>query len=238
MAEKKKRESIYKKPLKDINKDGKKNLADTWLGDALGLDGKLGVQGPGIKKSLKGARRGKDEVPKESKRPKSRPRRSTTKDEPLERGPSTRPRRSPTKTDMDTSVRKAMEEQRKTAQPKTSRKAKEYTYAEWKKMTRAERKAAGLPVSDIGGQLEFNRFMAGITGKDYTSTGSKAPSAPKPSTGSSSRRSSRPGRSAGEVGMAKGGMAMKKEGRYQQNGGRDMKKTGMFYKSSSPKGYK
>jgi len=41
-----------------------------------------------------------------------------------------------------------------------------------------------------------------------------------------------------KAGMAKGGMAKSKEGRYQQNGGRDMKKTGMFYKSSSPKGYK
>jgi hypothetical protein len=45
---------------------------------------------------------------------------------------------------------------------------KETTFADWKKMTRAERKAKGLPTSEIGGQLAFKRFMTGITGKEYT----------------------------------------------------------------------
>jgi hypothetical protein len=38
-------------------------------------------------------------------------------------------------------------------------------------MSRTERKSAGLPVSEIGGQLEFKRFMTGITGNEYTSKG-------------------------------------------------------------------
>lgn len=48
---------------------------------------------------------------------------------------------------------------------------KDYTYSQWRQMSRSERKAAGLPVSEIGGQLEFKRFMSGITGKDYTVSG-------------------------------------------------------------------
>tara|TARA_B110000902_G_C14204777_1_gene549178 strand:+ start:802 stop:1359 length:558 start_codon:yes stop_codon:yes gene_type:complete len=45
-----------------------------------------------------------------------------------------------------------------------------YTYNKWKTMSRAERKAAGLPVSVIGGELGFKRFRSGFTGKDYTIT--------------------------------------------------------------------
>jgi hypothetical protein len=36
------------------------DFGDTWLGDALGFDGKLGVQGPGFKESREGARRSFD----------------------------------------------------------------------------------------------------------------------------------------------------------------------------------
>lgn len=49
--------------------------------------------------------------------------------------------------------------------------ATEYTYSQWRGMSRPERKAAGLPVSEIGGQLEFKRLLSGITGKQYTSKG-------------------------------------------------------------------
>lgn len=44
--------------LNDVNNDGKVDFGDTFLGDLLGLDGKVGVQGPGLKDSLNGARRG------------------------------------------------------------------------------------------------------------------------------------------------------------------------------------
>lgn len=59
MAEKKKKKSIYSRKLKDVNKDGKKNFGDTWLGDMIGADGKAGIQKgrPGLKASIKGARR-------------------------------------------------------------------------------------------------------------------------------------------------------------------------------------
>lgn len=48
---------------------------------------------------------------------------------------------------------------------------KDYTYAEWKGMTPAQRKAAGLPVSVIGGEMGFKRFRTGLTGREYTMSG-------------------------------------------------------------------
>lgn len=59
MAEKKKK-SIYSRRLKDVNKDGKRNFKDTFLGDLIGADGKLGVQGDDMRSSLKGSRRESD----------------------------------------------------------------------------------------------------------------------------------------------------------------------------------
>jgi hypothetical protein len=44
--------------LQDISGDDKTSFADTWLGDLLGLDGNLGVQGPDLQASRAGARRG------------------------------------------------------------------------------------------------------------------------------------------------------------------------------------
>lgn len=44
--------------LNDVNDDGKVDFGDTFLGDLLGIDGKPGVQGPGLAASLRGARRG------------------------------------------------------------------------------------------------------------------------------------------------------------------------------------
>jgi hypothetical protein len=66
------------KKLKDVNKDGKVNFKDTWLGERLSTKGKL--KGPNLAESLKGARRVSDKPATESKpasttsiRPKSKP---------------------------------------------------------------------------------------------------------------------------------------------------------------------
>ena len=69
----KKKKSIYSRRLKDINKDGKRNFGDTFLGDLLGADGKVGIgKGrPGLVESLKGARREKPIT----KKPKAKPNR-------------------------------------------------------------------------------------------------------------------------------------------------------------------
>ena len=47
----KKKKGLYSRKLKDISGDGKKNLADTYLGDLIGLDGKIGIgkKNPGLK---------------------------------------------------------------------------------------------------------------------------------------------------------------------------------------------
>jgi hypothetical protein len=55
--------------------------------------------------------------------------------------------------------------------PMAKSKVAPITFSMWQNMSRAERKSKGLPVSDIGGQLGFNRFKTGITGKEYDSKG-------------------------------------------------------------------
>ena len=60
--------SLYDE-LTDVNKDKKKNFGDTWLGDLLGFDKKAGVQGPNLKDSFMGARRGFDTAQLESNAP-------------------------------------------------------------------------------------------------------------------------------------------------------------------------
>ena len=55
--------------------------------------------------------------------------------------------------------------------PMAKKKVAPITFKMWQGMSRAERKSNGLPVSDIGGQLGFNRFKTGITGKEYDSKG-------------------------------------------------------------------
>tara|TARA_R100000234_G_C4993201_1_gene176558 strand:+ start:571 stop:1254 length:684 start_codon:yes stop_codon:yes gene_type:complete len=70
----KKKKSIYSRRLKDINKDGKRNFGDTFLGDLLGADGKVGIgKGrPGLIDSLKGARREKPITKKPKAKPKKK----------------------------------------------------------------------------------------------------------------------------------------------------------------------
>lgn len=71
------RTSIYSQPLKDINRDSKRNFGDTWLGDLIGADGKAGVQGPGMRESMRGARRGSEQTPARNSGTQSRPTSST-----------------------------------------------------------------------------------------------------------------------------------------------------------------
>ena len=55
--------------------------------------------------------------------------------------------------------------------PMAKKKVAPITFEMWSGMSRAERKSNGLPVSLIGGQMAFNRFKTGITGKEYDSKG-------------------------------------------------------------------
>lgn len=201
---------MARKKLKDINKDGKRNFGDTWLGDLIGADGEPGVQGPGVKDSIKGARRG-EEKPKPKTKPKAK-----SKAKPSSSAPkaSTRPKvRKKTEItsrelsstrggrgDGSAEVRKRRGDEviKKAsraidrAESNKGKKGKKYTYEDWRKMSRAERSAAGLPVSEIGGQLEFNRFMEGITGQKTKVRGksgyAKGGSVSRPRTGHTDHR--------------------------------------------------
>ena len=62
-------ESSLTKNLKDVDKSGKADFGDTWLGDLLGFDEDgVGVQKAGLKESLGGARRkqGEDQATTET----------------------------------------------------------------------------------------------------------------------------------------------------------------------------
>jgi hypothetical protein len=172
------------KKLKDVNKDGKVNFKDTWLGERLSTKGKL--KGPNLAESLKGARR---EVPGEGKKPTTSTK-STTKTEtrgttkesvgrtsmPVPKA-KPEPRESVGRTSMK--VPKAKPEPREST-GRTSMKVRTgTTYEQWKNMTRTERRDAGLPVSSIGGEIAFNRFLSGITGKDYKVGGEATVKKPK-----------------------------------------------------------
>lgn len=122
MAKEPEKKSIYAHRLKDVNKDGKRNFKDTWLGDALGFDGKIGTQGPGLGASLKGARRemGGDTAPK-STGPTSRPNNAPKKQpaasvggkslvgkvKPKSTGPTSRPNNKPKATTGDHNAARA-----------------------------------------------------------------------------------------------------------------------------------
>lgn len=48
------------------------------------------------------------------------------------------------------------------------RDVRDITYSDWATMTRGERGELGLPLSVLGGEIAFNRFMSGITGRENT----------------------------------------------------------------------
>lgn len=221
--------SIYDYELKDVNKDGKKNFGDTWLGDALGLDGKIGVQGPGMKESMKGARRNMGDSKKEVRpkaRPKVQPKSGTTGVSGISSGPSqggaTAPRKEkkqmagtggPRRQSNRPDKKKPMftapkdKENKSTPAPKTTPKV---TYEQWQSMSRSERKAKGLPETTLGWQWQKNPGQTKTTDKQVEEN--------------RARSNKRTG------GMNRGGMV--------KSGKKDYKNSGMFYKSGSPRGYK
>lgn len=224
MAEKKKR-----KPLRDINKDGKKNFADTWLGDALGLDGKVGVQGPGLKKSLKGARRGEEPKKKteEKKSTPSRKRREPAMAMPTSDSKAERSRRGLDRPVAPTSNPKAEQARRSLDMPEAGAKnllraperAGPKTTAQARAETIRQGAAEKAQPNKQKFMQEFSRtpegirlIQSGVTGQALKDKAMEAYNK--------------------KYGMAKGGMA-----RYQKGGMVDYKSTGLFYDSKSPRGY-
>jgi len=175
MAEKKKKDPKFggKRSLKDMSGNKSIGFEDTYLGDLLGFDGKMGTKGkPGLLASLKGARRKKPGTatttkkkgpPKTSLKPVLRPKR-------VERGqgPSTRgsvrtepkgeanqgpPRRGSVRTRIEKGQGSKTRGSVKTPRSPSRRdsnlrqKLKGVTLQKWDSMSQAERAAAGLPKS-------------------------------------------------------------------------------------------
>ena len=150
MAEKKKKNPRFggKRDLKDTSGNQSIGFEDTYLGDLLGFDGKLGTKGkPGLLASLKGARRKKPgqgapkrPAVKKKKVVKADPGRQTNpipinkKPKRNEPGRNTNPipvkPKTPTAAERKESHRRMM---------------KRVTLQAWKGMSPSERTAAGLP---------------------------------------------------------------------------------------------
>jgi hypothetical protein len=99
------------------------------------------------------------------------------------------------------------------------------SYEEWEAMTRAERRAAGLPLTKVGWQNQRLTYRSSADTTERNSSTARSDDARARAT-----RTNRSRNSPDIPGMAKGGMVKK--------GTRDYKKSGMFYKSGSPRGYK
>jgi len=251
----KKRKSIYDKPLKDINKDGKVNFGDTWLGDALGFDGKVGIQKgrPGLKASLKGARRGETETKKEDKpkRSRSRPKMEGSEVGDKSKGPGATRRRpkmegsevgdkskgpGATRRSTGSSV------QTTTQQPKPS------TTTTGSAVTRIEETSPSRqtpnkpPMSTADARAKVFKDKAAARANAPTETQIQAWLRKQGASFHRVNKTKQAKRAAAikaltRTGMAAGGMTSNM-GRYSKTGNTNYKDKGMFYDSKSPRGYK
>lgn len=256
MAEKKSRK------LRDINKDGKVDFGDTWLGDALGFDGKVGIQKgrPGLKESLKGARRGVSS--KKEDKPKDKPKRSTSRSTPSKKKvdiekiagaaidraegrkkPSTRPQARPDRRPASGISAPSKVETTPLGEKEkpTSSKTEKGSFADNTMSNddyRARRQAELEKIR--AGKKEASataKDQAKIT-QDYLRTREGLEALQKGTTGKALDKKALAWSKSQKSGMAKGGMTKSKEGRYTRTGKTDYKNKGMFYDSKSPRGYK
>ena len=259
MAEKNKRKSIYDKPLKDINKDGKVNFGDTWLGDALGFDGKVGIQKgrPGLKASLKGARRGeeKSDDTSTSTKPPTRPRARPAKEEPLKYGPSTRPsRRRPKMEGSEVGDKsKGPGATRKSAGPSVQTTAQQpkpstTTTTTGPAVTRIEETSPNRqtpnkpPMTTADARAKVIKDKAAARANTPTEAQIQAWIKKQGASFHRANKTQQAKRAAAikaltKTGMAAGGMTSNM-GRYSRTGNTNYKGKGMFYDSKSPRGYK
>ena len=173
MPTKPKKKSIYSRKLKDITGDGKRNLADTYLGDLIGLDGKVGIKKgrPGLKASLKGARREKDKPAKKTaaKKPAKvgsgeQHKRSNVKlPKKKTPNPNLKPNRNgvdkaPPGHGLEVSPKQKRQPGGQQTDAKTNaqivRNMNKITFKEWEAMSRKQRRDVGLPTTPL--QMRFH----------------------------------------------------------------------------------
>jgi len=231
----KKRESIYDKPLKDINKDGKVNFGDTWLGDALGFDGKIGVQKgrPGLKASLKGARRGEEKKPEG--KPPTRPRARTVKMEGSEVGDKSK---GPGATRRSTGP----SVQTTTQQPKPPSTTTGPAVARIEETSPNSQTPNKPPMTTADARAKVIKDKAAARANTPTEAEIQAWIKKQGASFHRANKTQQAKRAAAikaltKTGMAAGGMTSNM-GRYSRTGNTNYKDKGMFYDSKSPRGYK
>ena len=193
MAEKKKKRQYTKeylggrRKLKDVDKSGKRDFGDTFLGDLIGADkgGKLGVQGAGLRASLKGERREKDAKPK---RKVSSPIKKTSPG--IKKGDFTikddivTTKLPPAKKPVDKKPTPKKDDGRQTnpipvdkkPKPKTTSERqkeafKKFTSKQWENMSKEERKENDLPatITALGaGKYRNFKFKDGTSPLDFS----------------------------------------------------------------------
>tara|TARA_R110000822_G_C15218014_1_gene483973 strand:- start:11 stop:592 length:582 start_codon:yes stop_codon:yes gene_type:complete len=176
------------KKLRDINKDGKVNFKDTWLGEKLTTKGK--IKGPNLKESMAGARRGEAPKAKEkefvSKYKPDAPgliKRKVISPDPVVVEKIVKDlkdviEKNPIKKVSKENLRETKKSNSSTAAPEMYRPSEarlkqfnlkgsggsnaaqmaRYTKAEWEKMSPRERMQKGLPVRPIDMATDQNKF--------------------------------------------------------------------------------
>jgi len=197
MAEKKKKTKLKRqytkeylggrRKLKDVDKSGKRDFGDTFLGDLIGADkgGKLGVQGAGLKASLKGKRREKDPKPK---RKVTSPIKKTSKGiikgdftrkddiEVTKLPPAKKPEiKKPTPSDPPRRGGPQVKTKPTTKPSTTAERQREafkkYTSKQWENMSKEERKENDLPptITALGaGKYRNFKFKDGTSPLDFS----------------------------------------------------------------------
>lgn len=176
-----------RRKLKDVDKSGKRDFGDTFLGDLIGADkgGKLGVQGAGLKASLKGERREKDAKPKRKVTSPIKKTSSgiikgdfTRKDdiEVTKLSPAKKPEiKKPTPSDPPRRGGPQVKTKPTTKPSTTSERQKEafkkFTSKQWENMTKEERKENDLPatITALGaGKYRNFKFKDGTSPLDFS----------------------------------------------------------------------
>ena len=158
-----------RKHLKDVDKSGKRDFGDTFIGDLLGMDkgNKLGVKGrAGLIASLKGARREKDK-PKKDKPKKYKSVIKKTGSGLLGKPPP----ESEIVTTKLPPKRKPPAKPKPAPQPDKDLKGaawmKEHTFKDWDNLSAAEKRRLGLPKTVIAAAPHKLRNMKFKDGKGW-----------------------------------------------------------------------
>ncbi len=172
--------------LKDVDKSGKRDFGDTFLGDLIGADGKMGIKKgrPGLRASLKGDRREKDDKPKRKVKspikktgsgllPAGKPEGEivTTKLPPAKKPEIKKPTPSDPPRRGGPQVKTKPKPETKTTTERQKEAFKKFTSKQWENMSKEERKENDLPatITALGaGKYRNFKFKDGTSPLDFS----------------------------------------------------------------------